>query len=381
MLALRRFPTVHQCLSSSFHMNLRSNTTKANLDDGTELRDALLTSARATTSASSSHATFCQLVARRLCTAAAPSSLSSSGLASEVNTSSTDIAAFQRRALDCAACRPILHLLSSDRDAQRALPLALLRDLNSKRSSASEVKSIATELMHQIEMFSSLSKGGENGGHLSSNEAQLWRIYAALCGVHASTASIADASQGCGGGPLHAQLHDICFWVREMAAALRRAGDPLSPAQRALGSALPFIQHADTESALTFRRTLSAIYSTESNASTTTYLSPAAKVHFVCAVCVPFALTHFVVSYVGGVRQRLDVKTLVTIVVCAVATYVLVFQKKRNNTVSQSDETKSARGVDADLPGNRGSTSLNSGSTGSVSTIKTSTILSAINEK
>jgi hypothetical protein len=180
------------------------------------------------------------------------------------------------------------------------------------------------------------------------------------------------------------RLTDICFWVREMAAALRRAGAPLRPSQIALGFALPLIQHASPEGALLFRQTVSYVYNPTVGRPLATNLSFAAKVHFLCAVCVPFVFTHYILGYAAAVRRGLDAKSVVTILACFGAMYLLLFHKNNREPGSlpaTSIDTDRSTATTSTVAGPLSAGTAVTSGLSSISTVRASAILSALDDK
>jgi hypothetical protein len=412
MLALRRAaPSRLAPLTTSFRWASSSHEAEevsVNAANFNDLRAAVLLSARATTPSSSQHQTFCRIVAELLSNAALSAPAASDGVTA-THPQSSQIAAFQRRGLDCSTCSAIVDFLAVDAVVCKAFPLALLRDINAKRTSPSELRSITTELMHQIEMMAATpnerycaTHGDLGSGPVATTNERnrrLWHLYGTLCGVIASTFSSMPPARGAAQGVSESenahscamQLNDICFWVREMADALRRAGAPLRPSQIALGSALPLIQHASPEGALLFRQTVSYVYNPTTVVSRplATNLSFAAKVHFVCAVCVPFVFTHYILGYAGAVRRGLDAKSVVTILACFAAMYLLLFHKNNRGSLHKNKPgSLHATSIDTDrstdtTPAVAGPLSTGTAVTtglSSLSTVRASAILSALDK-
>lgn len=255
------------------------------------------------------------------------------------------IADFQTRPLDCDGCCRVLALLYREAELRRKLSLALLKEVNAGRSTCVHAKSVCRELMHQIAMIQESSGPlvgclGDEVADAADFRRVLWQLYAELSSVCAALACV---------DPHHVvtgtQVNEICFWVDEMTAALRRAGAPsLHSAQVALGSALPFLSAADEELALRFRRTLANVYgggsvggSETSRQSTLTYIPPLAKVHFILVVALPFVLTHFVWAYLLNVYHRLDWRTCGTAMACVAVVYALFFKPSSLSTARRSD--------------------------------------------
>lgn len=368
----------------------RSTTTSCNANTRIEeeLRASVQASARLSTTVSS-HRPFVAIAAQTLAEASTTASGGSS--------SQESVGSFQRRPLKCTGSIIILGLLLQEEPLRASLPLAILRDFNEHKTTAAQVLAVITEILQQIDMIMDcpqlLADDVVEGKLIDERNRQLLKkIYADLCGVCAAVVAARTLdSDGDVSNREHIRLlqsnervADICYWVDRMVHALREGGSPLQPAQYALGSVLPLLQDVDAETAKRFRRALSNAYATTTPAAgkplNDTFLSVAAKIHFMCAVGVPFVMTHYVIGFAKNLySSRLDGRTIGTVLAFAIVVYMLVFQKKSTAPSSSEGSPKTSCEELLPLAAGAGLKAVVSSPKGV--TVTPSSILSALSEK
>lgn len=213
--------------------------------------------------------------------------------------------------LDCNVILSLLNAMEADAALQRRFVLRLLKDLNGGIATRRHTEGVAKDVLCQLEL---LSCGQVHNPPFLDLRIELLSVLVTLAATQAPDPSSVGFTNT-------DAMVDAVFWLGEMGEVLRRAQRPLRPAQHCLGILLPLLPKASPSDKKLFQSALRNAYARNASEISTGPFSLSNKIHFVCCVCVPYAVIHYAVAPV----VRSGRSTHVGIAVCAIVVLLWLF--------------------------------------------------------